>query len=293
MKRIIELPSGKLEYSDEGQGTVLLFLHGGHSNAKDQLWHKGFDPSNYRLITPSRPGYGHTPLSVNTTAAEAARLIAEMLDALKISTVVAIGISAGGYTALELAARRPRRVEKLLLISALTTDWLRPADPKYGKARRMFRPGVEKLTWAALRGALNVAPRAVAERMFGEFSTVTPSEIEPSEVLELREMLLRQSSGSGFLNDLSQQPPEPHCLARIDCPVLIQHSLNDAVVPLEHAEYALAQIPQAILKHYDNLWGHLLWLGAEAAAPIADARAFIAGKNERERPRPSERLLAF
>lgn len=293
MKRIIELPSGKLEYADEGQGTVLLFLHGGHSNANDGFWHKGFDQSRYRLITPSRPGYGRSPLSVNTTAADTARLIVELLDTLKIDQVTVVGISAGAPTALELAARRPRRVEKLLLISAVTTGWFSQAESKYRLARRVFRPGLEAIGWAALRGALNVAPRTVAERMFGAFSTVIPAEFRESDVLELRDMLMPLSSGTGFLNDLSQPAPESHIFGRIDCPVLIQHSLNDALVPLSNAEYAASLLPKAIAKYYDNFWGHLLWLGTESEGPIADARAFIAGKNDSVRVNAGERLLAF
>lgn len=293
MKRIIELPSGRLEFADEGQGRPILFLHGGHANAGDRLWHKGFDPNRFRLLTPSRPGYGQSPLPRPFSAADTAGLMAELLDALNIREVIVVGISAGGYTALEMAARHPQKVTKLLLLSAVVHTWLTPADDRYRKAQRLFRPGLEKLTWAALKTALQLAPHRLAARMFGEFSTLTPGELDETDVLDLRDMLMRQSSGAGFLNDLAQQPPGRETLARISCPVLLQHSRNDAAVPLSHAEYAAARLPQAILKTYDNLWGHLLWLGADAVRPIADARAFVAGDVPAARRYTESRLVAF
>lgn len=293
MKRIIHLPSGTLEYADEGQGRPVLFLHGGHGNAGDEAWHKPFDPRHFRLLTPSRPGYGRTPLQPGAnTPADAARLMAELLDALHIGSAVVVGISAGGYTALELAARRPQRVQQLLLVSAVTRTWLTPADAQYQKARRLFSPGVERLTWAALKTVLRIAPGKVADRMFGELSAAERDELPAGDVRELRDMLLTQSSGQGFLNDLEQRPPSRELLAQIACPVLIQHSRYDNSVPADHARHAHANIRHAILKWYDNRWGHLLWLGADARTAIDDARAFVAGHGV-FRVNPSTHLVAF
>lgn len=54
---------GRVEYSITGTGMPVVFLHGGHSNCNETLFHKGFDTRTFSLITPSRPGYGNTPLS--------------------------------------------------------------------------------------------------------------------------------------------------------------------------------------------------------------------------------------
>ncbi len=64
---------GAVEYTDHGTGRPVLFLHGGHSNCHEYLATRNFDTSRYRLIVPSRPGYGNTPIYPNTGPEEAAR----------------------------------------------------------------------------------------------------------------------------------------------------------------------------------------------------------------------------
>jgi pimeloyl-ACP methyl ester carboxylesterase len=59
---VIKTDKGQIEYSIVGKGVPILFLHGGHSNCQETLLHKGFDTNKFQLITPSRPGYGNTPL---------------------------------------------------------------------------------------------------------------------------------------------------------------------------------------------------------------------------------------
>ena len=54
--KIIETDKGQIEYSIVGKGIPVLFLHGGHSNCRETLFHKGCNTNKYLLITPSRPG---------------------------------------------------------------------------------------------------------------------------------------------------------------------------------------------------------------------------------------------
>ncbi|MEM6846250.1 MAG: alpha/beta hydrolase [Bacteroidota bacterium] len=103
---------GDIEYSSVGRGVPVLFVHGGHSNCHETLCHQGFDLERFQLITPSRPGYGKTPLNGNRTPKQAADLMVELLNHLKIDDVVVYGISAGGLTAIALAANYPSKVKK-------------------------------------------------------------------------------------------------------------------------------------------------------------------------------------
>ncbi len=61
----IETEKGQIEYSITGKGRPVLFINGGHTNCKTTLCYKGFDLGKFQLITPSRPGYGDTPLGSN------------------------------------------------------------------------------------------------------------------------------------------------------------------------------------------------------------------------------------
>lgn len=143
----VNTQKGPVEYSITGQGKPVLFLHGGHSNCLETLFLKGFDLKKYQLITPSRPGYGNTPLKDKTTPRKTAGLVIALLDYLGIEKIVGYGISAGGLTAIEIAANFPERVEKLVLASAVSKKWLDKNGKVYVTAKKMFNPKTEKLVW--------------------------------------------------------------------------------------------------------------------------------------------------
>jgi len=265
--------AGIIEYSDTGKGMPLLFIHGGHSNSKETLFHKGFDKDTFRLITPSRPGYGKTPLTENGSAGKTAALFISLLDKLHLEKVIVIGISAGGLTAIEITANYPERVSKLILISAVTKKWLTEKDNTYQKGKILFNPALEKYTWWLYRSFFKVYPKMAASLLAKELSKkVFP--LEKPEIEELYNMVDKQRSKRGFVNDLNQDIPQG-IINKITSPTLILHSLNDNAVCIEHAKFAANNILRSLLKTYNNNWGHLLWLGQEGKEPIADTLYFI------------------
>jgi pimeloyl-ACP methyl ester carboxylesterase len=272
---IVTTEKGTVEYNLTGKGMQLLFIHGGHSSCNETLFHKGFDHGTNCLITPSRPGYGNTPLSKNETPKDTAELFNALLNALKLDAVIVVGISAGGLSAIELAANFPNRVTKLILVSAVTKKWMSGKDKNYKKAKKLFSPILESFSWGLFRFLYTLFPHAMAKAMFKELSNHKPIDISKGEVSELFEMIKLQRSKQGFINDL-EQDIEPHTINNVNCPTLILHSANDNTVKLEHANHAHRQIKDSILKIYNNKWGHLLWLGQEANRPINDALEFIA-----------------
>lgn len=138
---------GMLEFSSWGSGFPILVLHGAHSNCHERLVHRGIDLKKYRIITPSRPGYGETTLSKKVTPEEAAKQIIELLQFLRIDSFIVYGVSAGGLTALALASLYPEMVSKLILASAVTKKWLSPKDRKYKIASTLFHPRTEAFTY--------------------------------------------------------------------------------------------------------------------------------------------------
>ena len=137
---IINTDKGQIEYSIVGKGKPVLFLHGGHSNCKETLFHKGFDTNKFQLITPSRPGYGKTPLDDKLTPRKTADLVVALLNYLKMDKIVLYAISAGGLTSIELASRYPERVDKLILASAVSKKWLDKNGQVYRTAKKLFNP---------------------------------------------------------------------------------------------------------------------------------------------------------
>jgi pimeloyl-ACP methyl ester carboxylesterase len=259
----IETIKGSIEYCIRGQGIPILFVHGGHVNCRETIFQKGLDPNKFCSIAPSRPGYGKTPLTdLNKTPKGTAALFIALLDYLKLHKVVVIGISAGGLTALEIAANYPDRVERLVLMSALTKKWFSKTDKVYIGGKRFFAPGTEGFTWALYRLFFKFFPTRMTTIMFKALSNYRPVKFTPEEFKELKQMTLNMRSGYGFHNDLDQTI-EQEILSRIECPTLILHSENDGAVDYSHALNAKNNIKNSKLVVLKNRWGHLLWLGKE------------------------------
>jgi pimeloyl-ACP methyl ester carboxylesterase len=273
--KIIHSKLGQIEYSIIGQGKPIVFVNGGHSNCRETIYQKGLDVNDYCFITPSRPGYGKTPLTeINKTAKGTADLYAALLAELAISKATIVGISAGGLTAIEFAANYPEKTDSLVLMSAVTKDWLSREDKMYKGGKIIFNPKIEKYIWALYRFSFKLFPKLMTRTMFQEFSTHRPVKYTDGEVKELMNMTLTMRSGSGFVNDLDQRIDQ-QTLANVSCETLILHSSNDHSVDISHAHNANQKIRNSVIKVYKNRWGHLLWLGNEYDPILRDLKTHL------------------
>jgi pimeloyl-ACP methyl ester carboxylesterase len=271
---LVDTNSGDVEYSSIGKGIPILFLHGGHSSCHETLCHKGFDLEKYQLITPSRPGYGRTPLNGNCSPKQAADLISELLNKLSIDNLIVYGVSAGGLTAIELAANYPEKVSKLILASAVSKKWLNRDDKTYKAAQIIFNPKVEKFTWAMVRIFSKISPTMIAKSFYPEFSTYPAHKLRQEDYRELISAMNHYRSKRGFLNDIDQEINE-ETIKRIKCPSLVIHSKHDNSVSIEHARYSKEKIQNSRLIELDNEWGHLFWIGKESGQSIMKTLEFI------------------
>ncbi len=261
---IIETTSGTIEYSVWGKGEPILILHGGHSNCQERLFHKGIDLKKFKLITPSRPGYGSTFHNLENTPENTASLFIELLDHLKLDESIIYGVSAGGLTAIAIAGLFPERVKKLILVSAVTKKWMDPADKEYKIAKKIFNPKMEGLSWKMVRKFSAIAPRMLTKSFHSQFSKKKSVEIGEKEIFELVEALKRYRSKEGFLIDMDQHLLDESIIKNILCETLIVHSEYENTVPLDHANFALQNIPNSLLVILKNDWGHLIWIGQDS-----------------------------
>lgn len=275
MVEIIQTKKGFVEYRTEGNGPVILVLNGGHTNCRSPFEHEKFFLENgYRLVIPSRPGYGKTPSSSGKKAEEFADTLASLLDALMIDKVIVIGISAGGRTALHLAKNYPNRLTKLLLESAVICETWPDVVTRLGSLL-IFNKFSEPLTWTAFRLLGRFAPNTALKIMMKSLSSLNPQEVidcwNEKERQSVLEFLLGSRSGSGFLNDIKHTFAFDK-LNLITVPTLIIASSHDKSVSPLNSIKASEQIPGAELM-MTPAECHLIWFSkykAEIEHKIAD-----------------------
>src|SRR6202521_5703462 len=109
--------SGRISYTEQGTGQVAVFVHGVLLNG--HLWrHQLTDLSDIRrCIAVDLLAHGDTEIApdqdVSVTAI--AKMLKEVLDALKIDQVDLVGNDSGGGIAQIFAALNPERVRTLTL----------------------------------------------------------------------------------------------------------------------------------------------------------------------------------
>ena len=114
---IIDTPIVPANVKVEGQGPAVLLIHG--FGAAIDWWDK-IAPglaANHRVIRVDLIGHGGTaaPLKGYSIERQAA-LVSAVLDKLGVGRVAVIGHSMGGEVAAALAAMKPERIERLVLI---------------------------------------------------------------------------------------------------------------------------------------------------------------------------------
>jgi pimeloyl-ACP methyl ester carboxylesterase len=257
---VIQTIKGPIEYRLEGSGPTMMVLNGGHCNRDTRLSHEKLARHGFRVLTPSRPGYDHTPSTVGRSAQDAADALAALLDLLDIATVDLIGISAAGPTALAFAVQHSHRLRKLVLESAVTLPW----EKRIKRGARLIFGPTEGLTWAFMRLALNIAPTLTIQTLLRGLTSLDVREVykrmDKNDIEFVRHMIRTSRSGEGFLNDIEHKVED---LSAIHKPVLVMYSPHDKSVSPENALHAAAAIPNCELFAAQSDT-HLIWIGPSA-----------------------------
>jgi pimeloyl-ACP methyl ester carboxylesterase len=232
--RVSNTARGPVEYAEIGNphGPAVLSIHGrpgGYDQSLVMARTLGEDLA--RWIAVSRPGYLRTPIETGRTPPEQADAYAALLDVLGIGPAVAVGLSAGGPSALQFALRHANRCRGLVLVSALSRRKLRRERTSSQKFYDAMIAPSDRLAWILYRVCCTRWTTPQAREALGSV------------------LLLSQSlRGAGRDNDLAQNealPPEPPF--GILVPTLIIHGTADRVVPMAHPEAALEAIHGAKL----------------------------------------------
>lgn len=259
-QNIAQTAKGPIEYRLEGNGPTVVVLNGGHCSRETRLSHEKLTEQGFSILTPSRPGYDSTPLMVGKSAQAAADALAALLDTLKIATVDVIGISAAGPTALAFVQQHPSRVRKLILESAVTTDW----DAQTIRRSRIGFGRVAKVTWAIMHGMLKLFPMMTIKALLHDLTVldvnIVIKRMSPGDLAFVKRMLQTSQASTGFVNDIEHKVEN---LSPITKPVLVMYSPNDATVCPKNARRIASEIATSELYEVPSDT-HLIWIGNSA-----------------------------
>jgi pimeloyl-ACP methyl ester carboxylesterase len=147
----------KVYYEVHGEGRPIILLHGAFMTIGSNWGQLIPELSKTRkVIAIELQGHGHTPYSDRKLShATLARDVEGVMDYLKIDSADIVGYSFGGTVAYQFAIQSPKRVRKLVIISATykSNGWL----PEVSNAFKSMKP--ELFTNTPMQTAYNaVAP---------------------------------------------------------------------------------------------------------------------------------------
>ena len=233
---------GPIEYRLTGdKGPIILVAHGtpgGHDQTIPST-------ESYRVLTPSRPGYLRTPLSVGKTPKEQAQVFNELLNGLNIKKVIIMGISGGGPTSIEFAASYPEKVMGLVALEAVSlSEELSDAD-----ASGLEVPDRQTLFSFLLLYLLG--DEAIAEYLLPSKDNQARLLSDPKNIESIKDLIWTiwpfSERKDGFYNDYYQFSNLSLPLTLINAPVLIIHGNEDINVDIEQAEYIKELLPDSEL----------------------------------------------
>ena len=256
LKIDVALPEAviSIEYLMAGNGPPLVFLHGIADSAHTWQWVIPALARNYRIFAPSFPGFGLSDKPAVPYSPEFfTRFVLAFVDAIGLPRACFAGNSIGGLVAMRLFLSAPARVSGLALIGSaglgravsMTMRLLSlPGMRKF--ATVWFRTRLGARLWESLLTALLIARHSPSgwrerlhrmARMPGYLEAVTAATASAVNLRGQREILLDQ-------------------LSKLTVPTLVLWGERDRIVPVRHAQAAVARLVQGRLEVLPDC-GHL------------------------------------
>ncbi len=234
----------KLAVNDVGAGPAVLLLH------PFPLDSTIFAPlvdalgRERRVITVDFPGFGQSPPPPGeVTLASYAEALRALAAHLQLSHFDLLGVSMGGYAALELSDQAPRLLRKLILCGSRATLSSPELNAKHeARATRVEHEGVGFLEaeWVPL--LLKPEATLAAQRLVGHVIR----RASPQGVAAAARAIARRRDLTGAAR-------------KVQASTLILHGAEDRVIPRAEAELLSQLIPHARLEilasagHVSNL----------------------------------------
>ncbi len=241
----------ELEIFERGRGAPLLYLHGGAGITADGPFIEHL-AKRYRVIAPSHPGFGNSALPDWLDCVDdIAHVHLELMDRFGIDMADLVGMSLGGWIALEMATKVPERFKRIGLIG--------PMGVKTGPADRLDIPDIFAMSEAALDRLRFHDPAKGAPDVKGMSDEQVAIMVRNRETLTLL-------AWEPYMHN----PKLRHRLHRVRVPVLLARGASDGLVSAEYLERYAKLFPDARIVTIAHA-GH----AAQVEQPQASARTIL------------------
>jgi len=239
----LQIDRRAVSYVDIGVGlgrAPLVFIHGIAGCWQNWIENLPRIARHRRAIALDLPGFGRSELPRDPISmTNYARLVNELCDRLALGRVVVVGNSMGGLIGADLAARFPKRVERLVLVSA--------AGITHGQ---LLRSPARTFTRLAMLLATTTTAQHAAILSRPRVRHLALSTILRHPTRLGLDLLLEQTPRHGLPGfalaldaimsyDIRERLPE------VACPVLIIQGQHDLLVPVRDADVYERLIPTA------------------------------------------------
>lgn len=278
--------AGAVEIETYGSGTPILIIHGSPGGIDAaRAMSRFLTESKFRTICVSRPGYLQTPLDPKDHSIDhEADLLAAALDTVGVGQAGVLAWSGGGPAAYRFAVRHPDRVSAMVVIAAVSSQWVAPKanfaewlirDTSIGG--RLVASLSKRAPERILHEALESEGSVRGEELRIRVQQVMANDEQRQLVLEIaRTANTAGKRRAGWRNDLANFASIKSLdLHLVRCPVLLVHGDADTDADPQYSRSAYSELPNSVLvmmKHGTHL---SFYAHPEASAVQEQARKWF------------------
>jgi haloalkane dehalogenase len=250
-----QLDAGKMHYIDEGEGDVILFIHGTptwsflYRNYVSEL------SKNYRCIAIDHIGFGlsEKPEEFDGTPQSHSKNLTAFIEKLNLTNITLVVHDFGGPIGISAAIQNQTRIKQMVVFN--TWLWETKDNPSAQKVDKILNSGIGKFLYLRM----NFSPKVLLKKGISDKSNLSKKVhsqyIKPFPNKSSRLSLLRIGKSLVGSSDWYQKQWEQ--LHKLDYkPWLILWGTKDEFITMEYLQKWKNRLPNATVKEYSS--GHFL-----------------------------------
>jgi pimeloyl-ACP methyl ester carboxylesterase len=232
--KFVTLDGIRTRYREQGEGPVVILLHGASLGSSAEVWEATMPPlaaRGLRVLAPDWPGFGLTAIPPDHSAAYKRGHILRFMDAVGANKATLAGHSMAGTPAVQLAFANPERVEKVVIVG---TGTLLPPLPD----KPVGRAGEEVHSEPSIEDT-----RADLEANAFDHARLTPELVKRRHELSIGRNFEAALARQAAAPEVPAGPPLWQRLDQIPVPALFMYGKQDRASAAERAAIACERYP--------------------------------------------------